>query len=144
MPVHFHFKGCWVVFLFFIQILKGISFTKKTVENLIRRRVLWRLVWFCTVCRCPTRRTLDFYGLSRIDFPTISNRAISFPFLGCCWVVSYLDRTIYKQTVETLIRHRFLRRLIWVHCLPMSPKMDARLIWVKHPASSSSARFLQN
>ena len=31
---------------------------KKTVENLIRRRVLRRLIWFCTVCRCPTKRTL--------------------------------------------------------------------------------------
>ena len=34
-----------------------------TVENLIRRRVLRRLIWFCTVCRCPTKRTLGLYGL---------------------------------------------------------------------------------
>ena len=34
------------------------KFCKQTVENLIRRRVLRRLIWFCCVCRCPTKRTL--------------------------------------------------------------------------------------
>ena len=36
-----------------------------------------------------------------------------------------------KQTVDNLIRRRILRRLIWfLHCLLMSHKKDARLIWV--------------
>ena len=35
---------------------------KQTAEHLIRRRVSRRLVWFCTVCRCPTKRTLVVYG----------------------------------------------------------------------------------
>ena len=39
------------------------NFCKQTVENLIRRRGLRRLNWFCTVCLCPTKRTLDLYGL---------------------------------------------------------------------------------
>ena len=26
---------------------------KQTVQTLIRRRVLWRLIWVCTVCQCP-------------------------------------------------------------------------------------------
>ena len=39
------------------------NFCKQTVENLIRRCVLRRLVWFCTVCQCPTKRTLGLYGL---------------------------------------------------------------------------------
>ena len=34
---------------------------QQTVENLIRRRVLRRLVCFCTVCRCPIKRTLGVY-----------------------------------------------------------------------------------
>ena len=34
------------------------AFCKKTVDTLIRRRALRRLVWFCTVCLCPTKRTL--------------------------------------------------------------------------------------
>ena len=38
------------------------TFCKQTVETLIRRRVLWRLVWICIVCLCPTKRTLGFYG----------------------------------------------------------------------------------
>ena len=36
---------------------------KQTVETLIRRRILWCLIWVCTVCLCPTKRTLDIYGL---------------------------------------------------------------------------------
>ena len=34
---------------------------KQTGENLIRRRVLWHLIWFFTVCRCY-KRTLGLYG----------------------------------------------------------------------------------
>ena len=39
---------------------------KQTVENLIRRRVLRRLIGCCTVCRCHIKRTLGLYGL-RVD-----------------------------------------------------------------------------
>ena len=41
-------------------------FCKQTVGNLIRCRVLGRLIWFCTVCRCPTKRSLGLYGLIKI------------------------------------------------------------------------------
>ena len=40
------------------------NFCKQTVKNLIRCRVLRRLIWFCTVCLCPTKRTLGLYGLT--------------------------------------------------------------------------------
>ena len=36
----------------------------QTVENLIRRSVLLRLIWFCTVCRCPREGRYDLYGLT--------------------------------------------------------------------------------
>ena len=36
---------------------------KQTVETLIRRRILWHLIWVCTICLCPTKRTLGIYGL---------------------------------------------------------------------------------
>ena len=37
---------------------------KQTVEALIRHRVrLWRLIWVCTICLCPRKRTLGIYGL---------------------------------------------------------------------------------
>ena len=41
-------------------------FCKQTVETLIRRRVMRRLVWVCTVCLCPTKRALGLYGLTHI------------------------------------------------------------------------------
>ena len=45
------------------------NFSKQTVENLTRRRLLRRLIWFCTVCGCPTKMTLGLYGLiTRIVF----------------------------------------------------------------------------
>ena len=37
------------------------NFSKQTVENLIRRRVLWRLIWLRIVCLCPTKRKLGLY-----------------------------------------------------------------------------------
>ena len=42
------------------------SFCKQTVENLIRCLVSRRLIWFCTVCRCPTKSTLGLYGLNEL------------------------------------------------------------------------------
>ena len=38
------------------------TFCKQTVENLIRRRIMRRLISLCTVCPCPTKRTLGLYG----------------------------------------------------------------------------------
>ena len=38
-------------------------FCKHTVETLIRRRILWCLIWVYTVCLYPTKRTLGLYGL---------------------------------------------------------------------------------
>ena len=37
---------------------------KQTVETLIRRSVLLRMIWVCTICTCPTKRTLGLYGLN--------------------------------------------------------------------------------
>ena len=50
-----------MVFFIFIQIL--IDRPVKTVETLIRSRVLRRLIWVYTVCICPTKMTLGIYGL---------------------------------------------------------------------------------
>ena len=36
---------------------------KQTVESLIRRHILWRLIWVCTVCLCPTKSAQGIYGL---------------------------------------------------------------------------------
>ena len=47
---------------YFYSNFNGI-FCKQIVETLVRRRVLWRLIWVCTVCLCPTKRTMWLYGL---------------------------------------------------------------------------------
>ena len=47
----------------FHLIFKSTFSTKQTLLNLIRRRVLRRLIWFCTVCRYPINRTLGLNGL---------------------------------------------------------------------------------
>ena len=40
------------------------TFCKQTVETLIRRCIVRRLIWVCTVCRCLIKRTLGLNGLS--------------------------------------------------------------------------------
>ena len=49
------------IFHFYLNFKR--KFCKQTMENQIRRRVLRHLIWFCTVCQCPTKRMLGLYGL---------------------------------------------------------------------------------
>ena len=51
----------WYFFRFYSNFNRKLC--KQTVETLIRRRILWRLIWVCTICLCPTKRTLGIYGL---------------------------------------------------------------------------------
>ena len=60
-PVHFHLKGCRVVY-FYSNFNR--TFCKQTVETLIRCRILQHLIWVFTVCLCPTKRMLGLYGLN--------------------------------------------------------------------------------
>ena len=50
------------------------AFFKQMVRNLIRRRVLWRLIWFCTICRCLTKSIQALSG-------SIHATLVCF----CCW-----------------------------------------------------------
>ena len=50
------------LFIFQLNILY-----KQTVETLIKRRDLRRLIWVSTVCNCPTETTLGSYGLSEVQ-----------------------------------------------------------------------------
>ena len=61
-PVHFHFKGSWVIFSIIIQIL---------IEC---------MVWYFTVCMCPTKRTLGFVCL--ILFFTSHQQSFSYKGTG--------------------------------------------------------------
>ena len=49
------------IFHFYLSFNRKLC--KQTVETLIRRRNLWRLISVCTICQCPTKRTLGIYGL---------------------------------------------------------------------------------
>ena len=54
-------RGFGRYFLFLLYFYRTIC--KQIVETLVRRRVLRRLIWACTVWLCTTKRTLGFYGL---------------------------------------------------------------------------------
>ena len=54
-----------VVGLYFSHFYSNLKrkFCLQTVESRIRGHILSRLIWFYTVSRCPTKRTLGLYGL---------------------------------------------------------------------------------
>ena len=60
----FLFQGMFGGIFHFYSNFKRKS-CKQTVETPIRRRVLGRLIWVCTICLhvCPTKRTLGIFGL---------------------------------------------------------------------------------
>ena len=58
----FQFKGLLGGIYHFYSNLNR-TFYKQLAETLIRRHILWRLIWVCTVCLCPTKRTLGLYVL---------------------------------------------------------------------------------
>ena len=60
--VHLSFKRCLVCFFHFYHIFDRNS-CEQTVQTLIRRRVLRRLIWVCTDCLCPKNMTPCLYGL---------------------------------------------------------------------------------
>ena len=53
------------IFFIFIQIAHSLC--KETVETLIGRHILRRLVWVCTICQHPTKMMLGLDGLSKIE-----------------------------------------------------------------------------
>ena len=59
--ITFLFKGLWVDF---IQILIENAANKQW-RPLIKRSLLWRLIYVCTVCLRATKRTLVLYGLNK-------------------------------------------------------------------------------
>ena len=73
--------------------------------------------------------------LSWMNFPISIDRTSLFQILGVLSGITHfyskVHRVLCRQSVETQIRRRILRHLIWgLHCLRMSHKMDDRFIWV--------------
>ena len=58
------------------------TFCKQTVETMIRRRILWHLVWNCIVCLRPTKRTLGFYGSIESCADSSESTLVKLP---ACW-----------------------------------------------------------
>ena len=71
------------------------NFCMQTVENLIRRRILRRLTWFCTVCRCATKRTICLYRLIAVEHMIESGDGGDFkPIIG--YVLLLITDTSYS------------------------------------------------
>ena len=77
-----------------------------------------------------------------------------FSFLGQVWYLivsipdlcnlTYFNRKLCKQTVETLIRRRILWHLIWVCTICLIPQKDASHIWVKKQLFCLSHKSCRN
>ena len=89
-----------------------------------------------SMCICAvSSASLCLTHLCRMDFPISINSMGSFPILGLLGGIfpshSNFNRTFCKQTVETLIRRpHYVASDLGLHCLLMSHKNDAGLIWV--------------
>ena len=52
-----------VLFHFYCTCISNRYSCQQTKKTLIRRHVLQRLIWVCTVCLCPKNGTIGLYGL---------------------------------------------------------------------------------
>ena len=76
------------------------TFCKQTVETLIRRRFLRRLVWVSIVCLCPRKRTLGLYGLtnSKINHENKNTTFINMCIFAGIFAVNFrTKRSIRKR-----------------------------------------------
>ena len=94
----------WVLGGFFSSLNRKVF--KQTAETLIRRHRMRRLIWVCNVCPCSTKRIDLLIFISRMG-----PFAIIWVFV--CFLLK-LNRKVFKQTAETLIRRHRTRHLIWV------------------------------
>ena len=84
-----------------------------------------------------------------MNFPISIDRSSQFQILGVFSGIFHFysnAHTIFcKQTVETLIRRRFLSSAadLGLHCLHMSHKKDTRLIWVNRISVKLSILYVK-
>ena len=96
------------------------KFCNQTVENQIRRRILRRLIWFCTVCRCPTKRTLGLYRLK-----LLYNRPMRLEF--CVWSEVYLLSYTVGMRAANALTTQWMCRLVWALAGCLSDKYQLHL-----------------
>ena len=111
-PVHFHFKGCLVVFVFFYCNFDR-TFCKQTLETRIKCCILQHLIWICTDCPCPTKGML---GLKIL---------ICFLQRHCLSMSHKKDPRLKDPDLCSMASD------LGLHSLPMSHKKDTCHIWVK-------------
>ena len=78
------------------------AFCKQTVANLIRRCVLRRVIWFCTVCRRPTKRTQGLYGLKHTDLVFFGERLLLLKLANGSYLI-FLDGFLVKRVLERAV-----------------------------------------
>ena len=85
--------------------------------------------------RCLRSVILHQPNYAEWNFPSLSIGPVHFQFKGCRIVVflfySNFNRTFCTQTVETQIRRRVLRRLIWVCAFCIFPTKRTLGFWGK-------------
>ena len=78
-----------------------------------------------------------------MEFPTLMNWMNPFQILELLGRIFHFNRSLCKQTVNTLIRHCILRSLVRVclHCLPMSHKRTLMLAGLDMQPVQTLMRF---
>ena len=69
-------------FFFFFFFLEFALSIMKTVQTQIRRRMMRRLIWVCTVCLCPFYGTLGINGLNCGHLILVNQSRISKYFIN--------------------------------------------------------------
>ena len=126
MPMYFPIPINWTSPIPILRLLGGSfhlysnfkrNFCKQTVENLIRRTFLRCLILFCTVCRCPTKRTLGLYILLTVP------RRYFFYWIFCvssvlCLLCAFVHVCLYVPCGHLLGKGCLLGSCLW--CLTVS------------------------
>ena len=108
-----------------VSVYPWLPVFKETMQTLIRRRVLWRLIWVCTVCQCSSLGFTDnplytaFWRHSDRNSAAINNRYLDFVQMhGLILLVN-------DNHVDNTLKEIFYSRILWVWCT-QSSKNDGR------------------
>ena len=111
-------------------------FLQQLQYNLINARELLQVIKLQNQTKRMINVTISLTLLSRMKLPTFIKWTSTFSSPGLLGVVfhsySNFNRTSCKQTVENLIRHCSLWRLILACNICPCPTKNASLIWVKY------------
>ena len=108
------------------------TFCKQIVQNLIRRRVLWCLIWFYTVCHCPIKLTLCLYWFKSPFSSYLSSRATGLtPFGWCLYLCPYYVYACSEGSGETMWMHRLVLKIALLHRFNYFVECIFSLVYIK-------------